>query len=229
MSALRTATIPTPRDVTAVIAPLLRRHRRAVAAGLFALAALSMARTLAQDARPATIDVAIAAKAIAAGSVIDAGDLATVQFPEEAAPAALLNTAALIGRRAAGPIPAGDPVTPSRLVGPDLLDPGDGSVIAPVRLSDDRAASLLRPGDIVDVLAAQQSTIGSSATTQAETAVEGARVLAVPGTQTDGGSLLGGGRNDGGGLILLAVDDDAAARLAGAAANARLSVVIRSP
>jgi hypothetical protein len=84
-------------------------------------------------------------------------------------------------------------------------------VLAPVRLADPATVRLLRPGDRVDVLAADGD--GGAARTVARHA----RVQRVPeaaGTQRDGA------------LVVLKVPRSAAGRLAGAAAHARLSVTL---
>lgn len=84
-------------------------------------------------------------------------------------------------------------------------------VRAPVRLADPAMVRLLRPGDRVDVLAAD----GDGG--RARTVVRHARVQQVP---------EAGGRQPDGALVVLKVPRGAAARLAGAATHARLSVTL---
>ena len=84
-------------------------------------------------------------------------------------------------------------------------------VLAPVRIADPATVRLLRPGDRVDVLAADD------AGGPARVIARHARVRQVP----DGD---GGGRS--GALLVLRVPREAAARLAGAATHTSLSVTL---
>ncbi|WP_222443407.1 hypothetical protein [Streptomyces misionensis] len=87
-------------------------------------------------------------------------------------------------------------------------------VAAPVRIADADTVRLLRPGDRVDVVAAQDPAAGSSARVLAR----GARVTRVP-RPPDGVA-------EGGALIVLAVPRATAAGLVGAGATARLAVTL---
>ena len=91
-----------------------------------------------------------------------------------------------------------------------------GNVIAPLRLADTALAALLRPGDVVDVIAAD---------TQAEQAVvvaAGARVVTIPELPDE---RAGPGLD--GALVLIDVDAQTASIVAKAAASAALSVIWR--
>ncbi|MFF7737892.1 MULTISPECIES: hypothetical protein [unclassified Streptomyces] len=89
-----------------------------------------------------------------------------------------------------------------------------GSVTAPVRISDAAAVRLLRPGDRVDVIAAEGTVPGGDARVVAR----GARVTKVPEPVADAG--------DSGALVVLSVPRPTAARLAGASATGRLAVTL---
>ncbi|WP_097223031.1 MULTISPECIES: RcpC/CpaB family pilus assembly protein [unclassified Streptomyces] len=89
-----------------------------------------------------------------------------------------------------------------------------GSVTAPVRISDAATVRLLRPGDRVDVIAAEGTVPGGDARVVAR----GARVTKVPEPVEDGG--------DSGALVVLSVPRATAARLAGASATGRLAVTL---
>ncbi|MFD7242407.1 hypothetical protein [Streptomyces massasporeus] len=89
-----------------------------------------------------------------------------------------------------------------------------GSVTAPVRISDAATVRLLRPGDRVDVIAAQGTVPGGDARVVAR----GARVTKVPEPVADAG--------DSGALVVLSVPRATAARLAGASATGRLAVTL---
>ncbi|MDG5801925.1 hypothetical protein P9869_04490 [Streptomyces ossamyceticus] len=87
-----------------------------------------------------------------------------------------------------------------------------GTVTAPVRIADGATVRLLRPGDRVDVIAAEQSATGG----EARVVARGARVTKVPAASA----------TESGALIVLSVPRSTAARLAGAGATSRLAVTL---
>jgi hypothetical protein len=91
-----------------------------------------------------------------------------------------------------------------------------GRVIAPLRLADAALAASLRPGDVVDVLAANPET------EQAAVVAARARVVTVPAMP---GDRTAPGPD--GALVLLDVDGQTATVLAQAAASATLSIIWR--
>lgn len=213
----------------------LRRHRRLAAAGLAAMAAAVALDTLA-PAPPATVAVVVTAQDLPAGTTLTSNDLRVVQVLTSTRPAgASEDLAGLVGQVLAGAARQGEPLTDVRLVGSGLLSgQPEGTVAAPVRLSDPATAALLAPGDTVDVLAGPSpdaafvagsgDTAGQQADLGAQAVARGALVLAVPSTGA-GGSLLGG-VEDAGGLVLLAVDADTALRLAGVAGHRWVGVAL---
>ncbi len=88
-------------------------------------------------------------------------------------------------------------------------------VSAPVRIADGATVRLLRPGDRVDVIAAEENAPGGGG---AEVVARGARVSKVP-EPLDVAA-------ESGALVVLSVPRAAAARLAGASATARLAVTL---
>lgn len=86
-------------------------------------------------------------------------------------------------------------------------------VSAPVRIADAGTVRLLRPGDRVDVIAAERT--GSDARVLAK----GARVADVPQVPAEGSA-------EDGALIVLSVPRGTAASLAGAAISGRLAVTL---
>lgn len=94
-------------------------------------------------------------------------------------------------------------------------------VSAPVRIADAAAVRLLRPGDRVDVIAAEQTVRGATARVVAR----GALVTRVP-EPLDAPAGDAGPVSDAGALVVLSVPRSTAARLAGAGAAARLSVTL---
>ncbi|MEV6115669.1 hypothetical protein AB0L59_24975 [Streptomyces sp. NPDC052109] len=87
-------------------------------------------------------------------------------------------------------------------------------VTAPVRIADAATVRLLRPGDRVDVIAAEDPSAGGVARVLAR----GVRVTEVP-EPLEGGA-------ESGALVVLSVPRVTAARLVGASATARLAVTL---
>ena len=158
---------------------VLRRHvllrRRFLAALLTGVAALAAVRA-ASPPPPPTVAVTVAAHDLEAGAVLAPADVRTERFPADAAPDGL--APAVVGRVLAAPLSRGEPVTAVRLVGPALADAQAGQSVLPVRLSDAGVASLLRPGDAVDLLATDPAT-GAT-----RVLADGVTVLAVPREET---------------------------------------------
>ncbi|MFE1509622.1 hypothetical protein ACE1N8_14980 [Streptomyces sp. DSM 116494] len=98
------------------------------------------------------------------------------------------------------------------------------TVLAPVRIADAATVRLLRPGDLVDVIAAEETMSGG----EARVVARGARVTEVPEPVdgADDGGTGDGGTGDGGALVVLSVPRATAAGLAGAGATARLAVTL---
>ncbi|MGW0825168.1 hypothetical protein [Streptomyces sp. NPDC002845] len=87
------------------------------------------------------------------------------------------------------------------------------TVAAPVRIADGATVRLLRPGDRVDVIAAEESVAGGG---DARVVARGARVTKVPVADVA----------ESGALVVLSVPRTTAARLAGAGATSRLAVTL---
>ncbi len=198
-------------------------RRRLLAAGLLAGSAAFALHTLAPPP-PAGIPVLVAAHDVAAGAVLRVGDVRRVDRPAGTVPTGTLTDAAVaVGATVSGAVRRGEVLTDVRLTGPSSLRGlGPGLVAVPVRLADSAAAALLRPGDVVDVLAAGADT--GTQDVAARLVAAAVRVLVVP---RPARSAIGLGSGDGA-LVVLATSAPTAARLAAAAVVARLSVVVRS-
>ncbi|CAM5461093.1 Flp pilus assembly protein RcpC/CpaB domain-containing protein OS=Streptomyces aurantiogriseus OX=66870 GN=GCM10010251_21480 PE=4 SV=1 [Streptomyces aurantiogriseus] len=123
------------------------------------------------------------------------------------------------GAHARAQAPTGDPVR--RRPTTDTAE----AVEAPVRIADAAAVRLLRPGDRVDVIAAEQTAAGGEARVVARRAL----VTKVPEPLDGAAGAAGpaaGDVVDGGALVVLSVPPPTAARLAGASATARLAVTL---
>jgi Flp pilus assembly protein CpaB len=199
-------------------------RRRLLAAGLAAGSVAFAIQALAPPP-PAGTDVVVATRDLPAGAVVSAGDLTLAHRPTRDVPhGALTTTEVAAGRPVSSAVRRGEVLTDVRLVGPGALRGlADGTVAAPVRVADAESAGLLRPGDVVDLLAA--SAAPDAPTAQARLVASGVRVLMAP-RQPRSGLTAGLGN---GALLLVATSSSTAARLAAAAVTDRLSVVLRGP
>jgi len=245
-----------------VLATLAGWPRRLLAVGLLLFAALTWVQGRDRPTAVASNRVVVlaAARDMGAGSAITAADLQLVRLAAKVVPDGELRAVrAAVGRRVAGAIRRGEPITDVRLVGPGLTSgmAGPDTVAVPVRVADGETAAILRAGDRVDLLATPASgavpadgalpgdpaasardaspadgaigprsatasaSSGEAATDSAVLVAAGVRVLAVL-TKPDAAA-------EDGVLVLVAAPEATARRLAGAAAEARLSVTLRPP
>jgi pilus assembly protein CpaB len=218
------------------------RHR-ALVTGALAAGAVAAALSVLAPEPPTTVRVLAAAHDLAAGQPIGVGDIATVELPPPAVPdGAFASGDSPVGQMLAGPVRRGEPLTDRRFVGPSLLAGfGEGLVAVPVRLADPGVLAVLRPGDLVDVLAAHPAgdpTLADSPTAPdhasspglAAVVAAGVRVIAVPAAgpnveDSTGAASIGLGGD--GALVILATTPQAAQRLAAAAVTSSLSAIIR--
>lgn len=130
----------------------LARYRRPLVAGLLTLAAVSAVQAAVAPAR-AGASVLVAARDLPIGHLLTRADLLVLRWPTPTPPAGALEHPE--GGVLASPLREGEPVTDARLAGRGLLTgQPPGTVAVPVRLADPATATLLQPGDRVDVLAA---------------------------------------------------------------------------
>jgi Flp pilus assembly protein CpaB len=190
------------------------RHRRALAALAAGLAALT-ALTALRPAPAPTTTVAVAAHDLPSGATLAPGDVGALELPTGAAPDGAYTPAEVpVGRLVAAPVRRGEPLTDAGLVGPGLADrlaPDHVLTIVEVATA---TTVLVRPGDVVDVVAGRMGGSGGAA---AELVATGATVVAVP--PAAAGSQAGS--------LVLAVDQAAALVVAQAALLAPLQVLVR--
>ena len=197
----------------------LRWHRRTLAALTAGLAVLGTL-TVMHPAPPPTEPVVVAARDLAPGTRLTAADLHVIELPPEALPAgAPTSTADLIGRVLVVELPSRAVVLPGTTLGVRRAKAGE--VLVPFRLSDPAVATLLRVGDVVNI-------VGQSTDGQARTIATGARVSALMTDTTEAGPL-GAGASSEPGIIVVATDPAAAERVAAASSSEGLSVTLGSP
>lgn len=157
-----------------------------------------------------TTGVWVAARDLAAGTEVVPDDVLRRQLDPMARPDGAVPDSP-VGAVLASPLRAGEPVTDVRLWDGALVAAHPGLTAVPVRLSDPGAASLLEPGDTVDLWATGQRSAGSSLV------VGGARVVTLPPVDdASAGSLTGR-------LVVLAVDPQAVPTVQEASARRFLS------
>ncbi|WP_024802215.1 SAF domain-containing protein [Nocardia sp. BMG51109] len=210
---------------------LVTRYRPPWADSTFARRLLAVALTVLAgalflrgdpEAHPAA--VVVAAHDLAPGRVLDATDLQRVLRPAGTLPeGAVGDVAALLGATVTGAVHGGEILTDLRVLGPRLAAAATGAAdarIVPIRLADNAVADILRTGDRVDVIAAEES------------AAEGAPGPAPPRTlATDAAVVLiagaGKGRASEEHVVLVALDPARATAVAGASLRTPLTVVFR--
>lgn len=195
--------------------------RRLLSAALVAVAAIATLHVL-RPAPPPESTVWVAARDLTGGAPLTRDDVRPVLLPVAAVPAGALRSAGdVVGRLLAAPVRRGEPLTDVRLLGDALLSslPDPGLVAVPVRVADGQAAvALVHPGDVVDVLAANDPDAGAA---DSVIVARGVQVLSVPGKDPAAG--------DGAGLVVVAVDRAQASALARASVSSRLSLALRHP
>jgi Flp pilus assembly protein CpaB len=133
--------------------------RRAVAAGLVVLAAVAALRS---DPRGDQTDTVVAARDLSPGVELTAADVRLEKRLAATIPdGASVNVDTVVGATLAGPARRGEVLTDVRLLGPRLAQhsAGPDARIVPLHLSDTALLDLVRPGDVVDVLAAADDDV----------------------------------------------------------------------
>lgn len=182
--------------------------RRALACALVLVAAAAALRPDPDDSRT---DVVVAARDLAPGVELTAADVRIERQTATMVPdGSLTDLATVVGATLAGPARRGEALTDVRLLGPRLAESAAGpdARIVPLHLDDTALFDLIRPGDVVDVLAAD--TGASDADAKPAVVATDAVVVLVSNKPTGAGS--GGNR-----VVLVALPAHSANEVAGAA------------
>ena len=160
------------------------------------------------------ITVVRAKSQLSSGRVLSASDLVLDRVTASDVPKGVLtNPNDLVGKTLVAPVAENQMMTLLTTTAAHTSVP-PGHVIAPLRLADSALTALLRPGDVVDVVAADPE-----AEQPATVIAAGARVVTVPEAPNDRA-----GPGPDGALVLIDVDSHTAAVVAQAAASSTLSV-----
>ncbi len=193
---------------------LLDDHRRlvaAVCAGLAVLAALSSLRQA-----PRTHPVLVVRHDLASGHVVTADDVRTADVPASAVPDHALDRGEAVGRRVAGPMRAGEPLTDLRVVRPGALAGyGEGAVYTSIRV-DAADVAAVGVGDRVDVVA-----VDPGGEAPAEIVARGVEVVTLPSDDETA-------RPDAVASLGIVTDEPGALALAQVGLTSRLSVITSS-
>jgi len=173
--------------------------RRAAAGGLVVLAAVAALRP---DPSAGTTDVVVAARDLTPGVELSPDDVRVESRSATAVPDGVQTAVAdLVGSTLAGPARRGEVLTDVRLLSPRLAEAtaGPDARIVPLHLADAALLELVRPGDVVDVLAVDAQggderteprvvargavVVLTSATTKAPGGGEGVVLVALPAQQ----------------------------------------------
>ncbi|MFE0749392.1 SAF domain-containing protein [Gordonia sp. NPDC058843] len=162
------------------------------------------------------VEVLVAARDLLPGQVVEAGDLRPRTIAGTAVPDGVLtDVAPTLGRTVTGRVRGGEIITDTRLLSSHLpadLTGIDDARLVPIRLSDDAVTSLLRPGDVVDVLTEEAEVLARRAVVALYAADPGSGGIA-PGPTTAA-------------PVLLAMDAESAHRVAAAGLDTSLAVVL---
>jgi Flp pilus assembly protein CpaB len=206
---------PTRRRPLRALARAASWHRRKLAV-LAAAAAVLTGVSAAAPEGPAMITVVKAKAQLPGGTVVSASDVVLDRVAASDVPEGVLtDPLALLGKTLAAPVAENQMLTPL-VVTAARTSVSQGHVIAPLRLADTALAALLRPGDVVDVIAADAQA------EQAAVVAAGARVVTIPELPDERASP-----GPEGALVLIDVDAQTASVLAHAAAAATLSIIWR--
>ena len=192
-------------------------HRRKLAV-LAALAAVLTGISAAMPEEPPGVPVLRTTRPLAGGTILQPADISVARVPVSWVPDEPLSTPnAVLGKVLVAPASEGEILTALDVLTSRVV--GSQQVVAPLRLPDAEVASVIRVGDRVDVVAADPET------RSAKVIATAVRVVTIPQPHADRG--IGPPDDAGGALLLVEVDPADATRLAGAAAAAQLSVLLR--
>jgi Flp pilus assembly protein CpaB len=193
--------------------------RRVTAGALVVLAGVAALRPDPADGRA---EVVVFAHDLAPGVELTAADLRIESRSKTTIPdGSQADPATLIGSTLAGPARRGEVITDVRLLSPRLAEAtaGPDARVVPLRLADAALLDLIRPGDVVDVLAADSATPGGAVDEQPRVVATNAVVVLVSEEATSPGR--GDDR-----VVLLALPAHTANEVAGASLTQAVTLTL---
>lgn len=194
--------------------------RRTVAGLLVVLAAVAALRP---DPANGRADVVVATRDLSPGVALSATDLRLESHSATTIPdGAQSNPVDLVGLTLAGPTRRGEVLTDVRVLSPRLAEAtaGPDARVVPLQLADLALLDLLRPGDVVDILAASSVTPGGS--TDAPPRVVATNAIVVLVSERSPSPTSGDQR-----VVLVALPSHAAAEVAGASLTQAVTLTLR--
>lgn len=192
-----------------------------------ALVMTALVLTVVEHRSAGAHSVVVAAHDLMPGHRVTATDLRVQEVPRELIPTGTLRMRAdAVGRLATGRIRAGEIVTDTRLLSPQLpaqLSGLSDARLVPVHLADQTTADLLREGDVVDVLAATTAADEPGATHRPAVLARDAVVALTSGEPSTNSLTTSRSAPR---PVLLAMAEAAAHRVASAGLDASLAVVV---
>ncbi len=150
------------------------QHHRLLAAAFAGLAVLAGLAAMKQS--PEGVRVTVARHDLSSGQLIGESDVRVRILAT--APDHAMSTSEAVGRKVAGPMRAGEPITDYRLLEPSALDGyGEGAVLTSVALSDAGGLTGVQVGDRIDVVA-----VDPHGESRAEVVARDVEVVTVPST-----------------------------------------------
>lgn len=197
------------------LAQFVSWHRRALAVVSAVFAAVALALIAAPPPEP-TMQVVVAARSVTGGTTLTADDVRLEHVPTRWVPAgALTDVDQAIGQvLVVGLSPPGI-ITGTVVLGQRSAAPG--RALVPVRLADPGVLSLLRVGDVVDV-------VGAGVDGLSAVIASGARVAALPAMADIGPVEVG---SPSGSLVVLDVPAAQASAVSGAGGQLGVGLVLR--
>jgi Flp pilus assembly protein CpaB len=194
--------------------------RRALAGALVVLAAVAALRPDPADGR---VDVVVAARDLTPGTPLTDADVVVESHSATTVPdGARSDLDGLVGMNLAGPARRGEVITDVRLLTPRLTEAtaGPDARVVALDLADAALLDLLRPGDVVDVLAAPSTLPGDQV--GAPPRVLAAEAVVVMVSQRSATPTSGDQR-----VVLVALPSRSATEVAGASLTQALTLTLR--
>ncbi|MET4428769.1 SAF domain-containing protein [Mycolicibacterium sp. 624] len=194
--------------------------RRTLAGLLVLLAAVAALRPDPADGRA---DVVVATRDLTPGVALSATDLRVESHSATTIPdGAQSNPVELVGMTLAGPTRRGEVLTDIRVLSPRLAEAtaGPDARVVPLALADLALLDLLRPGDVVDILAA--SSVAPGGSTDAPPRVVATNAVVVLVSERSSSPASGDHR-----VVLVALPSHAAADVAGASLTQAVTLTLR--
>lgn len=193
--------------------------RRAAAAGLVVLAGLAALRS---NPHGDTAEVVVAARDLGPGTALAAEDVrvekrSVITIPD----GSRADPGVVVGLTLASPVRCGEVLTDVRLLGPRLAEAtaGPDARIVPLNLADSALIDLVRPGDVVDILAASEAESRTESQADARMVATNAVVVLVSAKQ----KVQAAGNDR---VVLVALPAGAANAVAGAALVQKITLTL---